>query len=85
MFALYLTFTLKALKATYMKKSLKRLLTAVAALAFLVVPMAAQETVPVFRNTSYSFEERAVDLVSRLTLEEKQALLGTTTKICCLQ
>ena len=76
MFALYLTFKLNALKATYMKKSLKGLLTAAAALAFLVVPMAAQETVPVFRNTSYSFEERAVDLVSRLTLEEKQALLG---------
>ena len=27
-------------------------------------------------NTAYSFEERATDLVSRLTLEEKQSLLG---------
>ena len=39
-------------------------------------PAAAQESVPVYKNTSYSFQERAVDLVSRLTLEEKQALLG---------
>ncbi len=31
---------------------------------------------PVYLNTSYSFEERAVDLVSRLTLEEKESLLG---------
>ena len=33
-------------------------------------------TTPIYQNTSYSFEERAVDLVSRLTLEEKQSLLG---------
>lgn len=32
--------------------------------------------VPIYLNTSYSFEERAADLVSRLTLEEKQGLLG---------
>ena len=31
---------------------------------------------PIFLNTSYSFEERAADLVSRLTLEEKESLLG---------
>lgn len=31
---------------------------------------------PVYLNTSYSFEERAADLVSRMTLEEKQSLLG---------
>ncbi len=58
-----------------MEKSLKRFL-AVAALALIGLPMTAQEIVPVYRNTSYSFQERAVDLVSRLTLEEKQALLG---------
>lgn len=34
--------------------------------------------VPIYLNTAYSFEERAADLVSRLTLEEKQALLGNT-------
>jgi len=31
---------------------------------------------PLYLNTSYSFEERAADLVSKLTLEEKQSLLG---------
>ena len=56
--------------------TVKRLLTIFAASAMIAAPALAQENVPVFRNTSYSFEERAVDLVSRLTLEEKQALLG---------
>jgi beta-glucosidase len=32
--------------------------------------------IPIYLNTSYSFEERSADLVSRLTLEEKQSLLG---------
>jgi len=58
-----------------MKKSLKQLL-ALAAVLGVISPMAAQESVPVYKNTNYSFQERAVDLVSRLTLEEKQALLG---------
>lgn len=31
---------------------------------------------PIYLNTAYTFEERATDLVSRLTLEEKQSLLG---------
>jgi beta-glucosidase len=31
---------------------------------------------PIYLNTSYSFEERAADLVSRLTPEEKEGLLG---------
>ena len=31
---------------------------------------------PIYLNTAYSFEERAADLVSRFTLEEKQSLLG---------
>lgn len=34
--------------------------------------------VPVYLDTSYSFEERAADLVSRFTIEEKQSLLGNT-------
>ena len=58
-----------------MKKTLKQLL-AFAAVLGVISPMAAQESVPVYKNTNYSFQERAVDLVSRLTLEEKQALLG---------
>jgi beta-glucosidase-like glycosyl hydrolase/regulation of enolase protein 1 (concanavalin A-like superfamily) len=59
-----------------MKKSLKRLLIIAVATSLIGGTLTAQESIPVFRNTSYSFEERAVDLVSRLTLQEKQALLG---------
>ena len=33
---------------------------------------------PVYLDTSYSFEERAADLVSRFSIEEKQSLLGNT-------
>src|SRR5690554_6914496 len=33
---------------------------------------------PLYLNTSYSFEERAADLVSRLTPEAKETLLGNT-------
>ena len=33
---------------------------------------------PIYLNTAYSFEERAADLVSRLTLEEKESLLGNS-------
>ena len=38
--------------------------------------LAQDNQLPIYLNTAYSFEERATDLVSRLTLEEKQALLG---------
>lgn len=37
---------------------------------------AVPNSTPIYLNPNYSFEERAVDLVSRLTLEEKQSLLG---------
>jgi beta-glucosidase len=33
---------------------------------------------PIYLNTSYSFKERAADIVSRMTLEEKQSQLGNT-------
>ncbi len=33
---------------------------------------------PIYLNTSYSFKERAIDLVSRMTPEEKQSQLGNT-------
>jgi beta-glucosidase-like glycosyl hydrolase len=33
---------------------------------------------PIYLNTAYSFEERAADLVSRMTPEEKQSLLGNS-------
>jgi len=38
----------------------------------------AKSRQPIYLNTAFSFEERAADLVSRLTPEEKQALLGNT-------
>lgn len=34
------------------------------------------EILSIYLNTAYSFDERETDLVSRLTLEEKQSLLG---------
>jgi beta-glucosidase len=34
--------------------------------------------VPIYLNTAYSFKERAADLVSRMTPEEKQSQLGNT-------
>ena len=33
---------------------------------------------PIYLDTAYSFKERAADLVSRMTLEEKQSQLGNT-------
>lgn len=33
---------------------------------------------PIYLNTAYSFRERAADLVSRMTLEEKMSQLGNT-------
>ena len=41
-----------------------------------VSALAQDARLPIYLNTAYSFEERATDLVSRLTLEEKQSLLG---------
>jgi beta-glucosidase-like glycosyl hydrolase len=38
---------------------------------------AAQPALPIYRNTHYSFAERAADLVSRMTLAEKVAQLHT--------
>ena len=38
-----------------------------------VVPVSKE---PIYLNTAYSFEERTADLISRLTLEEKESLLG---------
>ncbi|MTK54474.1 glycoside hydrolase family 3 C-terminal domain-containing protein [Paludibacter sp.] len=46
-------------------------------LAFTAFKPAPQKTkIPIYLNTAYSFDERAADLVSRLTLEEKESLLG---------
>lgn len=38
----------------------------------------AKSELPLYLNTAYTFEERAADLVSRMTPEEKQTLLGNT-------
>ncbi|HZC51089.1 MAG TPA: glycoside hydrolase family 3 C-terminal domain-containing protein, partial [Mycobacterium sp.] len=40
---------------------------------------AATTPLPIYRNTSYSFAERAADLVSRMTLAEKVAQLRTNS------
>ncbi len=51
------------------------ILSGVALLAS-ISALAQEGQIPIYLNTAYTFEERATDLVSRLTLEEKQALLG---------
>ena len=43
----------------------------VAALALLIVPAAAQEPRPLYKDPSRPIEERVRDLLSRMTLEEK--------------
>ena len=45
-------------------------------LLLLISPILTEDKTPIYQNTNYSYEERAVDLVSRLTLEEKESLLG---------
>lgn len=61
-----------------MKKTpiLYLILGSLAIMAFL--PPSEKSKLPIYLNTAYSFEERAVDLVSRMTLEEKQSQLGNT-------
>lgn len=61
-----------------MKKRLLIVLSLTLILASAFVPGSQQTGQAIYLNTSYSFEERATDLVSRLTLEEKQGLLGNT-------
>ncbi|HEV2342858.1 MAG TPA: glycoside hydrolase family 3 N-terminal domain-containing protein, partial [Actinocrinis sp.] len=39
----------------------------------------AASSAPIYLNTSYTFEQRAADLVSRMTLAEKVAQLSTTS------
>jgi beta-glucosidase-like glycosyl hydrolase len=42
------------------------------------IPSGETHKKPLYLNTNYSFEERAADLVSRLTPEEKQSQFGNT-------
>lgn len=52
---------------------------AVLAIVILICSGSALEgPVPIYLDTSYSFEERAADLISRMTLEEKQSQLINT-------
>lgn len=61
---------------------MKKTLTCIAFLAlgcltsFASKPVNEANKKPIYLDTSYSFEERATDLISRLTLEEKESLLG---------
>jgi beta-glucosidase-like glycosyl hydrolase len=43
-----------------------------------LLPLTGKTQVPIYLNPSYSFRERAADLVSRMTIEEKQSQLGNT-------
>jgi len=42
------------------------------------LPGTVKAQVPIYLNPSYSFRERATDLVSRMAIEEKQSQLGNT-------
>ena len=52
------------------------ILTIAAMMAF--IPGSENAKKPIYLNTAYSFQERATDLVSRMTPEEKQSQLGNT-------
>ncbi|MBN2861963.1 MAG: glycoside hydrolase family 3 C-terminal domain-containing protein, partial [Bacteroidales bacterium] len=43
-----------------------------------IISCKTETKIPIYLDNSYSFEERAADLVSRFTIEEKQSLLGNT-------
>lgn len=57
-------------------KNILLTLSSVAIMAFMQGEPVSKK--PIYLNTSYSFEERAADLVSRMTPEEKQSQLGNT-------
>lgn len=57
---------------------LKSSLLILSSLAVIVVFNSSVNRKPIYLNTTYSFRERAADLVSRMTPEEKQSQLGNT-------
>lgn len=72
-------------KSGLLKRILSMLAVAVLVLGCVGVPFPmqeadAEETVLPYLNTNFSFEERAADLVSRMTIEEKASLLGNNTQ-----
>jgi len=61
---------------TKISKILLLIIASIATMAFLRNDEINRK--PIYLNTAYSFKERAADLVSRMTLEEKQSQLGNT-------
>ncbi len=61
-----------------MKKRFFFVLSFTLLIATAFTPISQKASQPIYLNTAYSFIERATDLVSRMTLEEKQSLLGNT-------
>jgi beta-glucosidase len=67
-----------------MKKLLRKKVLVLSGLVLTVFLLASKpggndepvSKIPIYLNTSYTFEERAADLVSRFTVEEKESLLG---------
>ncbi|WP_346863541.1 glycoside hydrolase family 3 C-terminal domain-containing protein [uncultured Draconibacterium sp.] len=63
-----------------MKKKALKLSVILLGMFFLLafIPQRQMAKQPIYLNTAYSFKERAIDLVSRMTPEEKQSQLGNT-------
>lgn len=61
---------------TKFTRTILLILLGVGMMAFMPASKPAKK--PIYLNTSYSFKERAADLISRMTLEEKQSQLGNT-------
>jgi beta-glucosidase len=60
-------------------KNSKVLLLAILSFSIMAfMPGSESAKKPIYLNTAYSFKERAADLISRMTLEEKQSQLGNT-------
>ena len=73
-------YNLKQLNANKMKIKIYRIVFPILFWFGLVafMPGSVNTQKPIYLNTAYSFKERAIDLVSRMTLEEKQSQLGNT-------
>jgi beta-glucosidase len=62
-----------------MKTNLTRLNLIICCFALMAfMPASKEASKPIYLNTAYSFKERAADLVSRMTLEEKISQIGNT-------
>lgn len=61
-----------------MEKTVQKSICLFGFITILIFAGCRKDNKPVYLDTAFSFEERAVDLVSRLTIEEKQSLLGNS-------